>query len=73
VLPVDVEKVSGLMREVERATRGLTAMYERLSRYVVLPLTRDDVVRRDDLRLEVEEAEARRSELVRTLLGALQV
>jgi hypothetical protein len=69
---VDTKQVSALLTQLNAASDNLRGLYERLPRYVVSPLTRDDIVRRDDLILQVEEAEARRAVLVEALMAALR-
>jgi hypothetical protein len=69
---MDTTQVSALLMQLNATSDSLRGLYERLPRYVVSPLTRDDVVRRDDLILEVEEAEARRAGLVEALMVALR-
>ncbi len=69
---MDTKQVSALLTQLNAASDSLRGLYERLPRYVVSPLTRDDIVRRDDLILQVEEAEARRAVLVEALMAALR-
>jgi len=69
---VDTTKVSAILTQLNAASDSLRGLYERLPRYVVSPLTRDDLVRRDDLIIEVEEAEERRASLVQALMQALR-
>ena len=69
---VDTSKASALLVQVNAVSESLRGLYERLPRYIVSPLTRDDVNRRDDAVLEIEEMEARRLALVGALTAAMR-
>jgi hypothetical protein len=68
---VDVDRASALLSQLNAINETLRGLYERLPRYLVSPLTRDDIARRDDLILEVQEVEARRAEVLTALAEAL--
>jgi hypothetical protein len=69
---VDTARASSILNQLNATSDSLRGLYERLPRYIVSPLTRDDIVRRDDLVLEIEEIEAKRAALVRALLAAMR-
>lgn len=69
---MDTAKASNILIQLNAISDSLRGLYERLPRYIVSPLTRDDVVRRDDLVLEIEETEAKRAALVEALLAAMR-
>jgi hypothetical protein len=69
---VDTAKASSLLNQMNATSDSLRGLYERLPRYIVSPLTRDDVARRDDLVLEIEEIEAKRAALLEALLAAMR-
>ena len=69
---MDTAKASSILSQLNATSDSLRGLYERLPRYIVAPLTRDDIVRRDDLVLEIEEIEAKRAALVQALLAAIR-
>ncbi len=69
---MDVAKASAILTQLNRTSETLRGLYERLPRYIVSPLTRDDINRRDDLVLEIEELEAERASLVESLIDAMR-